>query len=124
MAKQDLYVSILQDSYRENKQEILNTELALLNILKHLEKIRQIRREKFALKMQLKQQIASVLERVNKLKAEIPEVPAERHAVHEKHIKIKEIMREKHVDKESDKKMMEIERGLREINEKLRKLNS
>jgi hypothetical protein len=125
MAKEDLYVSIPQDKYRENKQEILNTEITLLNILKHLETIRQIRREKADLKIQLKQQIISMIERVNKLKAELPELPAERHGTHEKHnIGIKEITREKHFDKDSERKMMEIEKELREINDKLRKLNS
>ena len=42
MGRQDLYISIQPEVYRENKTELLNTELALLNSLKHLETIRQI----------------------------------------------------------------------------------
>lgn len=125
MGKQDLYVSFLSDDYKDNKAELLNTELASLNSLKHLETIRQIRREKAILKMSLKQQIESILERIKDLKDKLPEVPSERHGhhdIHEKHlVKIKE----KHMqDKESDRKLQEIEKELLEINAKIRKLNS
>jgi vacuolar-type H+-ATPase subunit I/STV1 len=127
MIKQDLYVSISPEDYKENKQELLNTEIALLNVLKHLEIIRQIRREKAALKMLLKEQIDSAIERVAKLRAELPEIPAEKHfhGIHEKHMRIKEIIKESsHAERESERKFEQIEKELLEINSRLKVLNS
>ena len=114
--KEEIYVSISQDSYRENKSNVLMSKADLLETMKRLHNLKVLARQKQDLKRKLHKILSSTLSDINSIQEKIPtpKIP--------KTIK-KEIVEEIKT-KQSLSKRDGIEDELKSIQEKLRELNS
>lgn len=120
MAKEKpLYISVDEPNYKKSKAGMLNSQIDLLNSMKHLQTLKEIKDEKFKLKLRLYSLFSSFLADMEKLDEKLPEVglPKEQKEPHEK-------VRMPVVKKPVDPRRAGIESELQEIREKLRKLNS
>jgi hypothetical protein len=116
----ELYVSIDCREYKENKQNLLNSKIDLLNSVKHLQNFRGVLTEKNKLKFQLFKLFFELLGNLKSLEERFPEVPRSK-----KKVKKEFISRiESSIDEqENNRKQVQIEQELREIQEKLKQLN-
>lgn len=116
VAKEELFVSISPDTYRENKSNILMCQADLLTTLKRLHNLKVLARQKQDLKQRLHKLFTLILSETDSLqnKMPTPKLP-------------KSVEKEKEIEKptkESFAKREEIEDELKLIQEKLRELNS
>lgn len=122
MAKEKpLYISVDYATYKNSKSTMLSSQVDLLNSMKHIHNLKQIKDDKFKTKMRLYSLFSSLLQDLERIDPKLPdiELPKEK--------KVKEIsVREEPVVKtrRSSPKQESIEAELLEIQEKLRKLNS
>jgi len=118
MKKDELYVSVDEQGYRINKTNILNSQVDLLNVLKHLEKLKQMKIEKNKLKLRLYRLFSEVLGSLKVLEKEMPtpRIPKglERHEVEEVGVEVKKPF----------SRYEEIDNELKEIQDRLVGLNS
>jgi len=114
--KDELYFSITQDKYRENKSALLSSQADLLKALKHLHGLRVLARQKADLKVRLHKLFESALKNTEILQGKMP-TPKVPKSVH------KEEPKEEEPEVFSSVKRDDIEDELRAIQEKLRELN-
>ena len=114
-SKEELFISIGPDAYRETKSNILSSQADLLTTLKRLHNLKVLVRQKNDLKKRLQKLLSSTLREIDLTQDNIPtsKIPA---SVKEKEEEPKEI-------KESFSKRDDIEDELKLIQEKLRELN-
>ena len=114
--KEDLYVFIENEGYRNSRSQILESEADLLRIMKNMQNLQILGRQKADLKSHLHTQFEVLLGELNLMERNLPKTPPMRV------IEVKEITFE---EKEMElSKHDSIDAELREIQEKLRILNS
>lgn len=128
MMPKDIYISIDPQSYKQNKANLLSTQMDLLNIMKHLKDLKRIKREKRKLKRELHELFKLLTQDLENLENHLPtpEIPK---AIQDKITPpvTKEIEPAKPKtakSKPAEKVSLTIEQELKEIQDKLRKLNS
>lgn len=117
--KEEIYISIRPDIYREQKSNILHSQASLLQSMKRLQNLRVLSRQKNELKIELKKLLSSITKHTETLKEKmpIPKIPKTLQHHEEKTSPAK-------IKKASTQKNLEIDEELQLINEKLRQLNS
>jgi hypothetical protein len=120
MAEKPLYVSFENNVYKKSKADMLNSQIDLLNSMKHLHNLRQIKEEKFKAKMRLYSLFSSLVKDIEELDSKMPDVNVPK----EKAKKIPVSQSEPFVKKQKDPKQESFDSELRDIQEKLRRLNS
>ena len=113
--KEELYLSIEPQVYKKNKSNILENQVALLQILKKLHALRILARQKHELKKQLEKLLSTIKTEILTLQNKFPtaELPKTIKPIKEK-IKI-----EQEISRRDD-----IEEELKIIQEKLKQLNA
>jgi hypothetical protein len=121
-----LYISVEPNLYRDSKAGLLNSQIDLLNSMKHLHTLKDIKNEKFQHKMKLFNLFPSLLADLNRLEQKFPKVasPKEQSTPIQKQITLpkEEVPKIKSI--KTIAKRQSIEDELREIQEKLKRLNS
>jgi len=115
-SKEELFVSITPNIYRENKSNILKSQADLLQSLKQLHNLKVLTRQKHDLKKRLNKLISTTTSEIDSIQDKMPtsKIPK----TIQKH-ETQEIE-----PKESFSKRDDIEDELKLIQEKLRQLNS
>ncbi len=129
MENKDLYISINPRKYKENKANLLSTQIDLLNLMKHLQNLKKIKQQKSKLKMELHKLFTELGKDLKKLESNLPK-PSIPKKIRDKlkqtreigNIEPEEIIREPQSPAETIDAT--IEQELLEIQEKLRILNS
>ena len=118
MKKQELYVSLETNEYKKSKTDILNSQADLLNMMKYLENLKQIKQEKINLKIKLHTIFTQLIENLKNFEENLPtpKVP--------KSIQDKQKQTQETNPEQPFSRYEEIEGELREIQEKLKTLNS
>jgi len=116
-SKEDLYVSIYPGLYRRSKLNVLTGQADLLNVLRHINNLKVLARQKRDLKLALHRNFSTVLSMSESIKEKLPEVKSPKISKLElpKMIEVKE-----NIDYS---KRDEIDEELTKIQEKLRELN-
>jgi hypothetical protein len=112
-----LYISVDEQDYKKSKAGMLNSQIELLNSMKHLHSIKDIKNEKFKIKLRLYSLFSSLSEDFERLDAKLPAVDIPRTAQERTH-------REPIIKKTPDPGRADIESELQNIREKLKKLNA
>ena len=123
MKDEKLYISMEPEEFRNGNSFLLNTQIALLSLIKQLYKIQKLRNKKNKLKSELNNIIENLNNDFDKIDEKLPEMP--------KHKIIKEtyqeIPKETHTKNfiftEEDRRMAGVDEELQEIQDKLKKLN-
>ena len=114
-SKEELFISITPNSYRENKSNILKSQADLLHSLKRLHNLKIIAQQKTELKEILKKILSSTTSKIDLIQSKMPtpEIPRiiQKHKTHG--TESKELFSERD----------DIEEELKLIQEKLRELN-
>ena len=117
MVNEELYVSISPSSYRTNKSNILMSQADLLNTLKRLHNLTVLARQKHDLKKQLRKLFTSTLTEIDSLQEKMPTPKIPKSIQREK-------FQENKIKKQTFSKRDDIEDELKQIQEKLKELNS
>jgi hypothetical protein len=117
-----LYVSVDLNSYKASKTNLLKSQALILNLIKHLNNIKNISSEKSSEKIRLYTLFFSMSRNLEKIKKLIPK-PHIPKSIREKHETKQEIRAEKRKKQEHELKNKEIDEELKEIQEKLKALN-
>ena len=113
-SKEELYISIAPDDYRETKSNVLTSQADLLTTLKRLHNLKVLARQKSDFKKRLYRLLSSTVSCVDSVREEIPTTKLPKSIQKEEPSKLKE----------SFSKREEIDNELMLIQEKLRELNS
>jgi len=118
-----LYISVEYHNYKQSKSEMLNSQINLLTSMKHLQNLKQIKDEKFKTKLQLYSLLSGLAHKINELESKLPEVdmPEETPIKQPKEnnkITVKSQQPEPEIEDNTG-----IEFELRQVQEKLRRLN-
>jgi len=116
VSKEELYVSVSQEKYRLNKSDILMSQADFLCILKRLNNLRVLDRQKQDLKNKLYKLFVSILSDISLIQNRIPAPKIPKGIQKPKKIEAKA--------KVDFSRRDSIEEELKLIREKLRKLNS
>ena len=119
MEKRQLYVSFEPQEYKQNKANLLNAQMELLNIVRHLQKFKQIKNHKAKLKQDLHSFFLEVKEDLESLEQNLP-TPAVPKTVK----KYSEDATPIYIEAQIEQKNRTIESELREIQGKLRELKN
>lgn len=128
-----LYVSIDPQLYKESKSDLLNSQIDLLNSMKHLHNLKQIKEEKFQHKMKLFSLLSSLQPHLDKIEQKLPRVDPQKEPQLKKAKQIQpqqliastpEIQQTPKIPSRIESKRQSIEQELSEIQEKLRRLNA
>ena len=116
-SKEELYVSVSPESYRNGKRIILSSQTHLLTTIKHLRNLKFLSRQKRDLKIKFNRLISSVISDIEDLQKKIP------------HKKLPNSLDKKTktigvIDKKFNIKNDSIDKELKIIQEKLRRLNA
>lgn len=114
--KEELYISVTQLNYRTIKSDALMAQADLLKILKKLQNLKVLSRQKQDLKKALQKLISSTLSQIDSIQNKIP-TPKIPKTIQ---IKIEPKIEPKIIHSKKDK----IEEELKLISEKLKELNS
>ena len=114
-----LYISFDYPEYKKGKGDLLKLQIDLLNCIKHLQNLKQIKQEKSKLKFELNRVFLSLSHDLDVFEEGMPQPVIPRNLFKHEHETAP-------IDEESheDRKMKSIEHELEEINAKLRKLNA
>lgn len=115
--KEELYISVSPQSYRNNKSSVLMCQADSLTTLKRLHNLKVLARQKHDLKKRLHKLLESISTTVENMQEKMPTTKMP------KEIKSKEQIIKK-PKKEISAKNSDIEDELMQIQEKLRQLNS
>jgi predicted alpha/beta superfamily hydrolase len=121
MTKEKVYVSLSPSIYKESKALLLESQISLLNSVKILENLKELRRRKADLKMELERQIYFLLRRIDSLRKEVPKTQSVNLSSGIKEFDEYEIEKPKKV-RQVDQRKLTIEQELLEVREKLRQL--
>jgi len=115
-SKEELFISISPNEYRQNKSNILMSQADLLQSLKKLNNLRVLARQKHDFKKRLNKLTSSIISEIDSIQDKLPtpRIP--------KTIQKQETQEIK--SKQSFSKRDDIKEELKLIQEKLRKLNS
>lgn len=113
----ELYVSFQPDEYRIGKSQNLQAQADILNSIKHLKNIKEIREQQALYKTKLYEIFSKILEHIEKLEDKIP-TPKVPKSISEK-MEVSETKKFKVPTKHDD-----IDEELMEIKEKLRELTN
>lgn len=120
-----LYISVEPNLYRDSKTGLLNSQIDLLNSMKHLHSLKEIKNEKFQHKMKLFSLFPSLLTDLNKLEQRFPKVASPKEPQIQKVPEFPSIKESPKLKKaKTETKRHSIEDELLEIQEKLKRLNS
>jgi hypothetical protein len=115
MAYDEVYVSIERNNYRKNKANMLNCQANLLHSLKILHNLSVSARQKADLKRKLHTTSKNIIKEINLLKEKLPDVELPK--------EVKKELKEKKEAKKDYTKRNLIDEELKQIQEKLEKLN-
>ncbi len=111
------------EEFRNGNSFLLNTQIALLSLIKQLYKIQKLRNKKNKLKQELNGIIEGINGDFDKIDEKLPEMPKTK-LVREVHNETyREIRPKKFVFTEEDRRMANVDEELQEIQDKLRRLN-
>jgi hypothetical protein len=116
--KEEIYISIKPEIYRENKSNILLAQAEFLHSMKRVQNLRILAKQRLELKSELHKFISSILAQVKKLEEKLPNPKIPKELQH------KEIKKSISKKKKIDPKSMEIDEEIQFINQKLHQLNS
>jgi len=123
MKEETLYISMEPEEFRNGNSFLLNTQIALLSLIKQLYKIQKLRNKKNKLKQELNGIIEGINGDFDKIDEKLPEMPKTK-LVREVHNETyREIRPKKFVFTEEDRRMANVDEELQEIQDKLRRLN-
>lgn len=117
---EELFISVSPQSYRRNKSAILMCQSDLLKILRRLQNIKVLSRQKNDCKKQLHKLMTSIATRTKTIQSKIPTPQVPKEVLHHEQIKEKPKIEVKRTFSKRD----EIEEELQSIQAKLRELNS
>ncbi len=134
-SKEEIYFSLNREDYKNSKSNILNSQANILKILRHFQNLKVLSRQKEDLKKRLHKLSSSVISEIELIQNKMPSsnIPEEiqikiqkREETREKQFgEIKpEVKPKKIVVKRDLNKTQDIEDELKEIQEKLKILNS
>jgi len=116
-SKEDLYISINPESYKQSKLGVLTGQADLLTSLKHLHNLKVLARQRRDLKLALHRSFSTILSMSESIREKLPNVRSPKIAKPE----IPEMIE---IKKKVDySKRDEIDEELMKIQEKLRELN-
>ena len=115
-SKEELYVSLTPDAYKQNKSSVLTSQADLLQTLKRLHNLTVLARQKHDLKKRLSKLITSTLAEIDTLQDKLPTTKLPKALSKEEPTK-------NSIDTTPTKRN-EIENELVQIQEKLRQLNN
>jgi len=115
-SKEELFVSITPNIYRENKSNILRSQADLLQSLKKLHNLKILARQKHDIKKRLNKLISTTTSEIDSIQDKLPtpKIPKT----------IQKNEKQKIILKEQFSKRDDIENELKLIQEKLKQLNS
>jgi len=116
--EESIYISVSNQSYKQNKSNILNSQANLLNILKHIHHLKVLSREKNDLKAKILKSSLSIINDLDSLQEKMPHPKIQKSKVRQKDVK------GEMPKKVEDKATGDIDKELLKIQEKLRELNS
>ncbi len=70
--KSDLYLSVPFNEYKLGKSLVLHSHIELLNVMKSMEKLREIKREKNILKLRLHKTLGEIKNKIDKVEKDLP----------------------------------------------------
>jgi hypothetical protein len=70
--KDEIYISLSPETYRQNKSQILKSQADLLNTLKHLHNLKVIAKQKAELKIRLDKLLSGVIKHLDVEKTQLP----------------------------------------------------
>jgi len=114
----ELYVSFDYKEYKDNKANILSSQIDLLGSIKHLENLRRIKKQKRNFKLYLHKLFSSVLQSLESLENKLPKPKIPQFLQSPEEIKTFIIESE-----ENRSKQKAVDDELREIQAKLAQLN-
>ncbi len=77
---QDIFISITPQNYRENKKNLLISQINSLDSLKHLKNLKILSTKKSELKIKLSKLLSSLSGDLNKFEENLPDVPKTKRA--------------------------------------------
>ena len=112
---QELYAALDYENYKNGKSNILNSQACLLNIMKHIEVLKNLKKQKIKLKIYLNAILKETSISIENLQAGLPKTKMPKITIEKKQAERKEVHSEKYLS---------INKELQEIQEKLKALNS
>lgn len=119
--KDPIFVPISQDDYKPNKSNILKLELSILNSLKHIERLKQLRETTSKLKTELAKILSEVAKDYAALENSFPVITSHLEPI--KREKIKQSNQNTEYNSIATSHSKSIDQELKFVQEKLRKLN-
>lgn len=117
--KEQIYISLKPEIYRQGKSNTLLAQAELLHSMKRIQNLKILTKQKTELKSDLRKFMSSILTQTKALKEKLPNPKIPKELQH--HDPSEKISTKK---KKKDTKNMEIDEELQFINDKLRQLNS
>ena len=111
------------EEFRNGNSFLLNTQIALLSLIKQLYKIQKLKNKKNKLKQELNSIIEDLNNDFDKIDEKLPEVPKAKLAKENHNETYKEVRPKKFVFTEEDRRMANVDEELQEIQDKLKRLN-
>ncbi|MFZ5955733.1 MAG: hypothetical protein ACOYT4_04880 [Nanoarchaeota archaeon] len=125
MKKQDeIYFSLDYEIYKNGKCALLNSQIDMLDSVKHLNSIKKIRAQKNSLKIKLSELLASVSQDLKSLDNNMPNPKIPKDSGQKNKSKKKDNDEYSELEYQENNENFEIDRELREIQEKLQRLNA
>jgi hypothetical protein len=118
----ELYISVNPKTYKKNKENLLKSQISILNLVKHLYELKKIKHEKAKLKSELKRLFSSISEDIKDLDEKLPKPKIPKAFMHKKDKKAEN----KNIPNliEVPEQDQGIEHELKEIHNKLERLNA
>jgi chaperonin cofactor prefoldin len=130
-SRNELYLSVNSENYKNSKLNVLNIQANILKILRHFQNLKVLSRQKEDLKKRLHKLSSSLISEIGSIQNKMPspDIPKEiQEKFNKKEESIEEIKpkikQKKIVVKRDLNKTHDIEEELKEIREKLNSLNS
>ena len=126
-SSEQIYISIDPQDYKKDKSLILNSQVDILNTIKHLQNLRKIKEDKTKLKSRLRDLSMQINTQIQSLQNKLPEVKIPKpktEKIQEKIIRKLKSANQSIEHADIQRKHNSIDDELREIQEKLKTLNS
>ncbi|MDP2628975.1 MAG: hypothetical protein Q8P15_03705 [Nanoarchaeota archaeon] len=117
-----IYVQLGQEQVIQSKKNTLSSEINLLNIKKNMRTYHALRKEELKEKLKLYRKIKDMMKIVTRLQNTLPKIKIPKIVSEQKEKKEKSYIEEKIKNTKLEKQDTDLERQLREIQEKLRRL--
>ena len=122
MSDKSLFISISPEEYKSNKNDLLNSQTEVLNSMKNMHRMVQLKREKTKLKNRMNRLLNSLLKDIDELEVQLPK-PKIPKKIREKKQSITQPIQIEEKFEEEIEQQDKIEQELLNVREKLKKLN-